>query len=436
MAPIINNKTQWLVAAALVLLLGFNVVLLAMVLDLRDDRPQPPAEPGGSAVTDADLNRLAESVRARDEKLRVCFNNALRHTLEDYSRYVFGGFPQPELERVIESCASIDKRYDAQAYKKGLNFPVDMAWIPGTDQILFTEKRTGNIQLLNGTKLAPEPCYKLDANAAGSRGTLGIALDPGFDDNGWFYVYYTNASPLEQRVIRLTFDGNGCGSPKNIVTGIPVDPSAGHNGGQLEFVGNKLFVSTGDGYTDPGTAQDKNLLLGKILRYEPDGSVPKDNPFADGGGRPEIWAYGLRNPFGMAADPEGRLYVTDNGPECDDEIHLIEKGGNYGSGNGYQCGTAGVGDNPIPPLIRWDPTIVPTDLWFYDGKIEALAGDLYFGDFGAGQLHRITLDEQGTDVLSDTIIFDSPTQIVDVSEGPGGYLYFMTPTAIHRIKGR
>ncbi len=314
-----------------------------------------------------------------------------------------------------------------QTYASGLDFPVDMAWVPGSRTMFFTEKNTGQIRVLQGGKLLKTPCASLEVDAQAERGLLGIILHPDFKTNGFLYVYYTNASPLEHRVTRFKVENNRCTAAKNIVTGLPT-ASAYHNGGQLEFLDGKLFVSTGEGHS-PKEAQDTSSRLGKILRYNPDGSVPEDNPFGNA-----VWSYGHRNPFGLAVNVKtGRLYETENGPECDDEINLIEAGNNYGWGNPHECGSQGTGPNPVAALIRWTPTIVPTDPWWYRGKLRALSNSLYMGDFNTGRLHRLVMNDAGTRITEDRIVFDAGEGIVDVSKGPGGWLYFATPTGIFRI---
>ena len=331
----------------------------------------------------------------------------------------------------LHRARAVPKGLQVRTYKSGLNFPVDIAWVPGTKKIFFTEK-SGKVRVMVGRRLFSRPCRNLDVNDAGERGALGIVLHPRFKKNHWLYVYYTNASPLENRVTRFKVRNDRCRKAKNIVTGLNAASSGYHNGGQLEFVGNKLFVATGDSHQS-GLAQDRSSRLGKVLRYNADGSVPKGNPFSQPGNRNPVWSYGHRNPFGLTHRPGSKkLYATENGPECDDELNLIRKGRNYGWGSGYSCGTAGVGTNPKGPIKRWSSIIVPTDPWWYRGKLGKLTGDIYMGDFDGG-LHRIRLNHKGTKLRSDRVIHRASNGIVDVSKGPGGILYFATTTAILRI---
>jgi glucose/arabinose dehydrogenase len=255
-------------------------------------------------------------------------------------------------------------------------------------------------------------------------------LHPRFRDNHFLYVYWTKDSPRTNRVTRFKVEDNRCRNPKVIIKGIP---SGGyHNGGQLEFVDGKLFISTGEAH-DPGLAQNRNNRVGKILRLNPDGSTPLSNPFSDPGDRNPVWSYGHRNPFGLTHKPgSSKLYETENGPSCDDELNKIVKGRNYGWGDGYDCGTRGVGPNPKGPLVRWSNIIVPTDPWWYVGRMKSLSGDLYVGGYGDGKLHRYDLNRKGTRVVGRRVVYEGPG-ILDVSKGPRGWLYFLTGDSIRRI---
>jgi glucose/arabinose dehydrogenase len=339
--------------------------------------------------------------------------------------------PQRPAERAADPGAPAALR--TETYRGGLDFPVDMAWVKGTKKIFFTEK-SGRIRILLGKKLVKRPCARLDVNDGGERGLLGIALDPKFKQNHYLYVFYSNASPLENRVARYVVKNNRCRRKKNIVSGLGAS-SGYHNGGQLEFVGRYLFVSVGEEH-EPAAAQDTQSRLGKILRITRNGGIPADNPFSENPkvNRNPVWSYGHRNPFGLARRPgTKKLYETENGPSCDDEVNLIKRGRNYGWGDNYQCGTKGVGDNPKGPMKRYTPPIVPTDPVFYRGRIKSLSGSLLMGDFGDGRLHELVLNKKGTRIKRDRTVVNAEGGIVDVAKGPGGWVYFLTPTAIMRL---
>lgn len=320
---------------------------------------------------------------------------------------------------------AIPKGAKVQTYQGGLNFPIDMAWVKGTKKIFFTEKG-GKIRVMRGRKLLKRPCISLGVSSSGERGLLGITLHPKFKKNHFLYAFFTDSSPLQHRVNRYRVKKNRCSHNKTIIDGLDASSSGYHNGGQIDFMKGKLFISTGEAH-DPGNAQSTSNRLGKILRVNDNGSIPAGNPFGNA-----VWSYGHRNPFGLAHRPgTDLLYQTENGPSCDDELNLIRKGRNYGWGNGYTCGTRGVGPNPKGPIRRYSSIIVPTDLTWYEGRLDAFDNQLLMGDFD-GNLRRFKMKNNGTRVKTEHIVYTT-SGITDVSKGPGGWPYFMTSSGIFRI---
>ncbi|MET8282867.1 PQQ-dependent sugar dehydrogenase [Micromonospora sp. NPDC005174] len=172
----------------------------------------------------------------------------------------------------------------------------------------------------------------------GEGGLLGLAISSSFASDRWLYIMHT--SPSDNRIVRIKLE-NGrltTSSEQILISGIRRNKF--HNGGRLRFgPDGKLYASTGDAQN--GTyAQDRAALEGKVLRLNPDGSVPSDNPFGN-----YVWSYGHRNPQGLAFDSQGRLWEQEFGNSIMDETNLITKGGNYGwpacEGTSGTCGTAG-----------------------------------------------------------------------------------------------
>lgn len=179
-------------------------------------------------------------------------------------------------------------------------------------------------------------------SALGEGGLLGIALAPG--DESTLFAYLTSAS--DNRVVRVGIGGNDIGTPRDVLTGIPT--SDHHHGGRLLFdPDGMLLVSTGDA-EQPGLAQDRESLAGKILRVRPDGGAAPDNPYGN-----RTWTYGHRNVEGLAFDAAGRLWATEFGDQRADELNLITKGRNYGWPVVEGRSSAG---EFAQPRLTWSPT--------------------------------------------------------------------------------
>lgn len=211
-----------------------------------------------------------------------------------------------------------------------------------------------------------------------------------------------------------------------------------HSGGRILFgPDGMLYVFMGDA-SSPTQAQRLRSLRGKILRVTPWGGVPDDNPIPSS----RVYAYGLRNSFGTAFDPGSRrLWETENGPECNDELNRIIPGRNYGWGPNETCSgeaprnTNQDGPDPVMPQRWFTPTIGPTGAAFCSGcELGARTeGQLLFGDYNDGTLWRATL---AADRLSVTRLdrIASPTRhFTSMEVGPDGRIYFCNNKAIYRL---
>jgi glucose/arabinose dehydrogenase len=240
--------------------------------------------------------------------------------------------------------------------------PVWFGEIPGKPgHFLVLEQHEGNIALLRkqGADWIKESFHMVGVNRANEMGLLGLAFHPGFAENRKFYINYNPASGgmatvIEERTADATFlKDAGTG---RVIMRIP-QPYVNHNGGSIAFGPEDgfLYIGTGDGGSgnDPdGNAQDKNSLLGKMLRIDVDNkadgkeyAIPSDNPFAATGGAPEIYAWGLRNPWKWSFDPPtGDLWVADVGQGFQEEVDIVIRGGDYGWKNaeGYRGNTGGI----------------------------------------------------------------------------------------------
>ena len=206
---------------------------------------------------------------------------------------------------------------------------------------LVSERDTGRIVQVAADGSQTEIAQIPQAAPDGEGGLLGIAIDP---SGAWLYAYVTTET--DNRVIRVPLDDPSA-APEDILTGIP---KAGiHNGGRIAFgPDGDLYVATGDA-GQPDLAQDPASLAGKILRVDPEGGVPDDNPFPAS----PVWSLGHRNVQGLAFDSQGRLWATEFGSKDADELNLIEPGANYG----WPL-VEGTGNDPayVNPQAQWTPT--------------------------------------------------------------------------------
>lgn len=279
----------------------------------------------------------------------------------------------------------------------GLEVPWGLAFLPGGDA-LVSERTTGKILRISADGREEEVMTVPDvATGQGEGGLLGLAVSPDYEQDNLVYAYLTSESGGDNRVVRFELTGE----PEVVLDGIA---SAGiHNGGRIAFgPDGKLYVSTGDAGAQ-GDAQDRESLNGKILRLEPGGGVPADNPFR---GSP-VYSLGHRNVQGLAWDSDGRLWAPEFGQNTFDEVNLIEPGGNYGwpdvEGPGDGGGTF------VAPKVTWKTSeSSPSGAAIIDS-------DLYVGALAGRRLWKIPLN--GTDA-------GAPEKLLD-----GDYGRLRTPAA-------
>jgi glucose/arabinose dehydrogenase len=342
--------------------------------------------------------------------------------------------------------------FKVQLYIEGLDRPTHLAWVPGTERFFVSEQWAGRIRIINHGKLLSRPCVTLNVGTQNDQGLTGLALHPHFADNHYLYAYYTNANPERNRLSRFTVEEGRCVDETPILWGLRVG-LPWHQGGEMVFDDEgKLFLTTGERNIRE-LAQNLDSLMGKVLRLNDDGTIPADNPFLDDDENPTlVWSYGHRNSFGLEYIEDLDILIeTENGPMCDDEINIIEKGQNYGWGPEYSCylepelGYKGVGPNPVDPIFHWDDTVAPTDAWWYEGALDVLSGALYVGDYNRSQIHRFDfVDEEPNEefeegepieVEEETIYnFNKPEhRIISLTNGPGGWLYLVGRDNIYRL---
>src|SRR5713226_9409 len=253
----------------------------------------------------------------------------------------------------------------------GLSFPASFRFAPD-GRIFFAEKNTGNIRIIQNGTLVPSPFASITVVTDGpEQGLLGIALRPSFQSDRFVYVYYTDwdGTSYHGRMARFTAIGNiGTGRVSIFDVADPTPSSTNHDGVYGRFgPDGKLYVQVGE-FADPNQSQNSSSLAGKILRMNPDGTVPSDNPFPNS----LVYALGIRNGFGMDFDKQtGQLIATEAGPTRDDEINIIVAGGNYGW---PICIDTCSNPSFTNPIASFTPVVTPTGIAYASPRT------YYFGE--------------------------------------------------------
>ena len=319
---------------------------------------------------------------------------------------------------------------------EGLDHPWGLAFLPN-GSALVTE-RPGRLRRIVDGRLDPKPIAGVPAvYARGQGGLLDVALHPRFDENQLVYLSY--ASPggggAATAVLRGRLAGGRLQDVEEIYTALPRSRGGRHFGSRLLFAGGHLFVSAGE-RADPDRAQALDDPAGSIIRLDPDGRAPKDNPFvARPRARPEIYSYGNRNPQGLAQSPQtGQIYAVEHGPRGGDELNLIEPGVNYGwpvithgrSYAGFKIGEGTRKKGMAQPVHYWVPSISPSGLMIYSAeRFPAWRGSFFVGALSGKLLARLEI-EAGKPVVEERLLADLGERIRDVRQGPDGLIYLLT----------
>ncbi len=334
---------------------------------------------------------------------------------------------------------------------KGLAQPVFLTHTGDGSGRLFVVEQPGRIRIIQGGTLRGTPFLDIVARvrSGGERGLLGLAFHPKYSQNGRYIVNYTRIQDGATVVAeyRVSEDPNRSGLQEKVLLVIP-QPYSNHNGGMVAFgPDGYLYIALGDGGSggDPeNRGQNPNELLGKILRIDVDRAplqapyaVPSDNPFAQSGGRPEIFATGLRNPWRFSFDrATGDLWAADVGQNDWEEIDLIRLGGNYGWRimEGTHCfkpRTGCASDGLTPPVAEYPnrhPRCSVTGGYVYRGTVlPAMRGQYVFGDYCSGEI--MSLVKGAPEVLLSTGL-----RISSFGEDEAGELYVLGHEgSVHRL---
>ncbi len=350
--------------------------------------------------------------------------------------------------------ASSFAQYGTQVAFPNMTFSLPVELVnagDGTNRI-FVVTQKGKIYVFPNSPTASNPKIFLDisdsaSQGGGEMGLLGLAFHPSYSNNRYFYVdYTTQVSPLRSKISRFqTSASNPDSAVRNseLVLLTVIQPFTNHNGGRLAFgPDGYLYISLGDGGSggDPNNnAQNRSVLLGKILRINIDSSsggnnysIPVTNPFYNNtqGWRQEIFAYGLRNPWKFSFDiPSGRIWAGDVGQNTWEEIDILQIGKNYGWRimEGFAC---------YNPPINCDTTGLTMPIWTYPRTegvsvtggyvyrgptVPSLTGKYVYADFGSGRIWALTYN--GINPAVNELVFDSPISISSFGVDQNNELY-------------
>ncbi len=323
--------------------------------------------------------------------------------------------------------------FSTRVVKDSLFIPWEIIYGPD-NHIWFTQKN-GYICRLDPASGHTDTLYH-ESNTViegtGEGGMLGMALHPQLATQPYVYVAYEylNGTNYTERIVRYTYNGTMLQAPLVLLDFIV--GATYHNGCRLLIVGDKLFITTGDA-TVGSNAQNSQLINGKILRLNLDGTIPADNPIPGNA----LWSKGHRNPQGLVY-ANNMLYSSEHGPNNDDEINIIVKGRNYGWPNveGY-CNLAAEqtfcnDSNVVEPIQAWTPTIAPCGIDYYDHPMfPVLQGSLLLNTLKNQHLYQLKLNSSYNQVVSATVIAGvSFGRLRDICISPQGSIFLSTSNSV------
>jgi glucose/arabinose dehydrogenase len=343
--------------------------------------------------------------------------------------------------------ASSAGQLEVQTIASGLVHPWALAFLP--DSKMLVTERPGRMRIVTVEgQLSPPLKGVPEVWATGQGGLLDVVTDNAFAQNATIYFCYSERASGGGRTAvaraRLN-DGNGRLDEVKIIFRQDGPLSSGNHYGCRIVQANdgNLFVTLGEHFTYRNEAQNLGNHLGKLIRITPDGAAPPDNPFAGrDGAKPEIWSFGHRNEQGLAINPaSGELWEIEHGPRGGDEVNIIGKGRNYGwpvIGYGIDYSGAKIHettakDGMEQPIKYWVPSIAPSGMAFYTGKLfPKWNGSLFTGALAGKMLVRLSLNGN-TVTGEERLLQNLYERIRDVRQGPDGALWLLTDNSAGRI---
>jgi aldose sugar dehydrogenase len=340
---------------------------------------------------------------------------------------------------------SIASNVAVEVVATGLEHPWSFVFLP--DGRMLVTERPGRLKLVDPKAKSVQTVDGTPpVAAAGQGGLLDVALAPDFATSGALYLTYAEprgAGTNGTAVARATLNGSKLSDVKVIFRQQPATTGGLHFGSRLAIARDgHLFVTLGERF-QRDKAQDVTTHYGKVVRLTLDGRVPSDNPkFSGAGAQPELWSIGHRNPQSAAIHPTtGKLWTVEHGARGGDEINVPLAGKNYGwplitygiDYSGSKIGSGPERDGLEQPVYYWDPSIAPSGMAFYTGKLmPAWTGNLFVGALAGQHLSRLILDGEKI-IGEEKLLATLGERIRDVRQGPDEALYVATDHPQGRI---
>lgn len=333
--------------------------------------------------------------------------------------------------------------FSQEVVTNNINNPTNFSFAP--DGRIFVCEQTGKLRVIKNGVLLQRAFISLQVDASGERGLLGVAFSPNFATDQLVYLYYTKPNGANNRVVRVKANGDTAikSTMQTVLDLDPLSSATNHNGGSIHF-GNdgKLYIAAGEN-ANGANAQNLDTYLGKLLRVNPDGSVPAGNPYPTGSEqRKRVWCYGLRNPYTFSVDDlSGKIYVNDVGQSTYEEVNdATTSKKNFGWPNAEGNSNNGAYTNPViiykhsgnadkTGCAITGGTFFTSTSTNYPAKFQ---NNYYYLDLCGNWINRFSLSAPSQRYVFATSIAGSN---VGMATGPDGNLYFLSRDngALYRI---
>jgi aldose sugar dehydrogenase len=337
-----------------------------------------------------------------------------------------------------EPITSQEHRFTVHTFASPLEHPWGLAFLP--DGSMLVTERPGRLRRISVDGELSAPLGGVpEVFAHRQGGLLDVAVHPDFARNGWIYLSFAagDARAAGTEVARARLQGDALVDVEVIFRSLPKTPGGLHYGSRLCFAPDgTLLITLGERYSEMQQAQDPHTHLGTIVRIHDDGTIPLDNPYADGeSGAPEVFTFGHRNVQGIALHPRtGAIWTHEHGPMGGDEINVLQGGSNYGwpiATYGRDYSGAIISDRTevpgtVQPRWQWTPSIAPSGMAFYTAEVfPRWKGNLFVGSLKFMHVRRVVLEGDRV-VGEEELLRDRRQRIRDVRVGPDGFLYILT----------